>query len=143
MQANTYMILSHTTGRLRSRRPTTMFAGRFLMKVQKKTCPSLALKVFKMKSTRLSQPLIDKVTPTSSVLLHGPNGSAKSSIVESLDTTPCTVTVIQMRARCIAFNWIFPTEKSHTTKAMGASAPIGFGSEQDLDRLKNRYLCLS
>lgn len=69
------------------------------------------------------------------VLLHGPNGSAKSSIVESLTHAMHRYSQSEEGA-VYRFNWIFPTEKSHTTKAMGASAPIGFGSDQDLDRLK-------
>lgn len=69
------------------------------------------------------------------ILLHGPNGSAKSSIVESLAYAMHRYSQTDEGA-VYRFNWIFPTEKSHTTKAMGASAPIGFGSDQDLDRLK-------
>jgi hypothetical protein len=50
------------------------------------------------------------------ILLHGPNGSAKTSIIQSIMTA---WSVIQKNPRCsYTFNWIFPVER-YTKGGMG------------------------
>jgi serine protein kinase len=62
------------------------------------------------------------------IVLHGPNGSSKSSTVDSISHA------MQRYSRCpegavYRFNWIFPTDKSTTPTAAGESGPIGFGAD--------------
>ena len=68
------------------------------------------------------------------ILLHGPNGSSKSSTIEAIscgmqrysETDPGAV---------YRFSWVFPTEKSGDLKARGETGPIGFGTRrQEEDR---------
>ncbi len=62
------------------------------------------------------------------LLMHGPNGSAKTSIVESIAHAMQKYSETDEGA-VYRFNWIFPTDKSLTAKAMGAHGPIGFTGE--------------
>ncbi|SME96079.1 hypothetical protein [Pseudobacteriovorax antillogorgiicola] len=64
------------------------------------------------------------------IVLHGPNGSAKSSILDSLSDAMKSYSETEEGA-VYRFNWIFPTDKSLTSKRMGTSGPIGFGGEED------------
>lgn len=58
------------------------------------------------------------------ILLHGPNGSAKSSTVDSLAQGMATYSETN-EGVVYRFNWIFPTDKS--SNPLGAdSGPIGF-----------------
>lgn len=63
------------------------------------------------------------------ILLHGPNGSAKSSTVEALSKAMQRYSETEAGA-VYRFNWIFPTEKSNDLKARGEAGPIGFGNRQ-------------
>ncbi len=63
------------------------------------------------------------------ILLHGPNGSAKTSVIESLAHAMQKYSETDEGA-VYRFNWIFPTDKSLSAKAMGASGPIGFSGVQ-------------
>ena len=62
------------------------------------------------------------------VVLHGPNGSAKSSIIESLAYAMTRYSETD-DGSAYRFNWIFPTDKSLSAKSMGISGPIGFTPE--------------
>lgn len=62
------------------------------------------------------------------LMMHGPNGSAKTSIVESIAHAMQKYSETEEGA-VYRFNWIFPTDKSLTAKAMGAHGPIGFTGE--------------
>ncbi len=64
------------------------------------------------------------------IVLHGPNGSAKSSIIESLSNAMRYYSETE-EGVVYRFNWIFPTDKSLTSKSMGISGPIGFSPEKD------------
>lgn len=59
------------------------------------------------------------------LLLHGPNGSAKTSIIESLAHAMQKFSETEEGA-IYRFNWIFPTDKALSAKAMGSAGPIGF-----------------
>jgi serine protein kinase len=63
------------------------------------------------------------------ILLHGPNGSAKSSTVESIAGAMgryCR----EEEGAVYGFNWIFPTDKNASPKVMGETGPIGFGVDR-------------
>ncbi len=65
------------------------------------------------------------------IMLHGPNGSAKTSIIESMGHAMQRYSESEDGA-VYRFNWIFPTDKSLSAKAMGAVGPIGFtGMRED------------
>jgi serine protein kinase len=66
------------------------------------------------------------------IMLHGPNGSAKTSIIESIGHAMQRYSETEEGA-VYRFNWIFPTDKSLTSKAMGAVGPIGFSGIQGED----------
>lgn len=68
--------------------------------------------------------------PNKLILLHGPNGSAKSSIIESLAHALQRYSLTDEGA-VYRFNWIFPTDKSLVNKAMGSSGPIGFLGDRE------------
>lgn len=59
------------------------------------------------------------------ILLHGPNGSSKSSTVDAI------AYAMQKYSECpegaiYRFNWIFPADKSSTPSISGELSPIGF-----------------
>ncbi|RZA27239.1 MAG: hypothetical protein EOP10_00775, partial [Proteobacteria bacterium] len=62
------------------------------------------------------------------LMMHGPNGSAKTSIVESIAHAMQKYSETDDGA-VYRFNWIFPTDKSLTAKAAGSHGPIGFVGE--------------
>ncbi|HYX39760.1 MAG TPA: hypothetical protein VE954_42235 [Oligoflexus sp.] len=66
------------------------------------------------------------------IMLHGPNGSAKTSIIESIGHAMQRYSEADEGA-VYRFNWIFPTDKSLTSKAMGAVGPIGFTGMREED----------
>lgn len=60
------------------------------------------------------------------VLMHGPNGSAKSSTVEAMAEAMRRYSETD-RGAVYRFNWIFPTEKVAAPAIKGEGGPIGFG----------------
>jgi serine protein kinase len=64
------------------------------------------------------------------LMMHGPNGSAKTSIVETIAHAMQRYSETDDGA-VYRFNWIFPTDKSLTAKAAGSHGPIGFVSESE------------
>jgi serine protein kinase len=59
------------------------------------------------------------------ILLHGPNGSAKTSTVEAIASAMHVYS--QSDEGCVySFNWIFPVSKFLTPKSSGETGPIGF-----------------
>ncbi len=66
------------------------------------------------------------------IMLHGPNGSAKTSIIESMGHAMQKYSEAEEGA-VYRFNWIFPTDKSLSAKAMGAVGPIGFSGMREDD----------
>lgn len=74
------------------------------------------------------------------ILLHGPNGSAKSSTIESISYGMQKYSESPDGA-VYSFNWIFPTEKSANPSIDGESGPIGFASgyEDKSDRWRDSY----
>lgn len=61
------------------------------------------------------------------ILMHGPNGSAKSSTVEAIAHAMQRYSETDTGA-VYRFNWIFPTEKVSSPMTKGETGPIGFGS---------------
>lgn len=61
------------------------------------------------------------------ILMHGPNGSSKSSTVESISYAMQKYSELEAGA-VYRFNWIFPTEKYQTGTFKGDTTPIGFAS---------------
>jgi predicted Ser/Thr protein kinase len=63
--------------------------------------------------------------PNKLIMLHGPNGSAKSSIIESITHAMKKYSTTDEGA-VYRFNWVFTTDKSLNNQAMGSGGPIGF-----------------
>lgn len=68
------------------------------------------------------------------ILLHGPNGSSKSSTVEAISSALTRYSETEMGA-VYSFNWIFPTDKVASPIAKGEGGPIGFASSREDNRL--------
>ena len=68
------------------------------------------------------------------ILLHGPNGSAKTSTVEAIAHGMQKYSELPEGA-VYSFNWIFPSEKAAPAPLKGDTGPIGFGAlkESDVD----------
>ena len=64
------------------------------------------------------------------IMLHGPNGSAKTSIVESIAYALNRYSKTDVGA-VYRFNWVFPASKDAMPKAHGESGPIGFSSPKE------------
>jgi len=60
------------------------------------------------------------------IVLHGPNGSSKSSTVDTIAHAMQVYSETEAGA-VYRFNWIFPTERTATPRIKGESGPIGFG----------------
>ncbi len=61
------------------------------------------------------------------ILLHGPNGSSKSSTVDAVAYSMQRYSETSEGA-VYRFNWIFPTDRSATPSMKGELSPIGFDS---------------
>lgn len=66
------------------------------------------------------------------IVLHGPNGSSKSSTIDSISHAMQNYSRTKNGA-VYRFNWIFPTDKNATPTAAGESGPIGFGKDSVYD----------
>jgi predicted Ser/Thr protein kinase len=75
------------------------------------------------------------------ILLHGPNGSAKSSTVESIARGMQQYSESEEGA-VYRFNWVFPSDKSSGPIRRGESGPIGFGAGSKEDRNTSSYALL-
>jgi serine protein kinase len=64
------------------------------------------------------------------ILMHGPNGSAKSCSVEAMAHAMGLYSESEAGA-VYRFNWIFPTDRSANPKSTGETGPIGFGGRRD------------
>ncbi|MEY4630362.1 MAG: hypothetical protein RIQ81_482 [Pseudomonadota bacterium] len=64
------------------------------------------------------------------IMLHGPNGSAKTSTVESV-AHAMQMYSEQEEGAVYRFNWVFPNDRSAAPKTKGESGPIGFGKSAD------------
>lgn len=64
------------------------------------------------------------------ILLHGPNGSAKTSTVEQIAWGMQKYSELEEGA-VYRFNWIFPTEKVSPEDLRGETGPIGFARGPD------------
>ncbi len=65
--------------------------------------------------------------PTKLILLHGPNGSAKTSTVETIGHAANIYSKSEEGA-LYTFNWIFPVGKNLAPRALGETGPVGFGA---------------
>lgn len=75
------------------------------------------------------------------ILLHGPNGSAKSSTVEAIAHAMQRYSESEAGA-VYRFNWIFPTERIAAPALKGETGPIGFGASRVEDYDKGSYALL-
>lgn len=75
------------------------------------------------------------------ILLHGPNGSAKSSTIETIGESMQRYSETDAGA-VYRFNWIFPTEKVASTRMKGETGPIGFGATSDNPKGQESYALL-
>jgi serine protein kinase len=75
------------------------------------------------------------------ILLHGPNGSSKTSTVEQIawGMQKYSETI---EGAVYKFNWIFPTEKISPSDLKGDSGPIGFARKTDQDHHSQSYALL-
>jgi len=64
------------------------------------------------------------------ILLHGPNGSAKTSTIEAIFHAMKLYSQTDDGA-VYSFNWIFPTEKTSNPSMGGQNGPIGFSGKYD------------
>ena len=60
------------------------------------------------------------------IMLHGPNGSAKTSTIDAI-AHAMQIYSEEDAGAVYRFNWVFPTDKSSTSKIRGETGPIGFG----------------
>ena len=66
--------------------------------------------------------------PNRLIMLHGPNGSAKTSIIESIAWAMQRYSETE-EGTVFRFNWIFPADKTAVPRSKGqGGGPIGFGS---------------
>ncbi len=77
--------------------------------------------IYRVLSTFVKQGYSNKL-----VLLHGPNGTAKTSMIESIMRAMRVYSETDVGA-IYKFNWIFPIDKSDQPRAYGESGPLGFG----------------
>ncbi|MGE0172194.1 MAG: hypothetical protein AB7T49_05390 [Oligoflexales bacterium] len=84
-------------------------------------CEPIHEEIYKILRSFVRQGLSNKL-----ILLHGPNGSAKTSIIEALGNAMQKYSRTDEGA-VYRFSWIFPTDKTSVPQAHGESGPIGFG----------------
>ncbi len=65
------------------------------------------------------------------LILHGPNGSAKSSTIEAIATSMQKYSETDDGA-VYRFSWVFPTEKIAHTRMKGETSPIGLGARDEM-----------
>jgi len=75
------------------------------------------------------------------IMLHGPNGSAKTSTIEAI-AHAMQLYSEQDAGALYRFNWVFPTDKSTTSKIRGESGPIGFGKSSAQESGPSSYALL-
>ncbi len=81
------------------------------------------------KSIKLFVVLSNRSVSDKLILLHGPNGSAKSSTVEALARGLHLYSQLEEGA-VYTFNWIFPTDRSSTPQGGAEATSIGFGASR-------------
>ncbi|MFK7825036.1 MAG: hypothetical protein AB8G05_12850 [Oligoflexales bacterium] len=64
------------------------------------------------------------------ILLHGPNGSAKTSTIETI-ANGMQIYSQQSEGAIYRFNWIFPADREALPQGHGDSGTIGFGSDKN------------
>lgn len=74
------------------------------------------------------------------IVLHGPNGSAKTSIIECI-TRAISLYSAEEQGAIYKFNWIFPTDKSDQPRTYGETGPLGFGNhrQREITRHSHSY----
>lgn len=77
----------------------------------------------------IMQSFIKQGFPNKLILLHGPNGSAKTSTVETISNA-MKIYSEQDEGAVYRFNWIFPSDKN-MTPTRGESSTIGFSHTQE------------
>lgn len=75
------------------------------------------------------------------ILLHGPNGSAKTSTIEAIAFGMQRYSELEAGA-VYNFNWIFPTDRIAAPDLKGESGPIGFARKTTSDMSHASYAML-
>ncbi len=92
--------------------------------------------IYSLLKTYVRQGYVNKL-----ILMHGPNGSSKSSTVEAISYAMQKYSELDVGA-VYRFNWIFPAEKHQTTAFKGESGPIGFASSKAESASSDSYALL-
>ena len=88
-------------------------------------CEEVQESLYTALTTFCAQEQINKL-----ILLHGANGAAKTSIVETIATGLRQYS--QQDEGCVyRFNWVFPNEPHHSSNLKGEARRIGFGERDD------------
>lgn len=95
-------------------------------------CESLQNEIYRLLSSFVRQGQSNKL-----IMLHGPNGSAKTTTLEAIARGMGKYSQSDEGA-VYTFNWIFPTEKSANPRSGGEAGPIGFGGGYDSDEIVSR-----
>ena len=81
--------------------------------------------------TFCAQGMVDKL-----ILLHGPNGSAKTSTIETIAASMRDYSFTD-EGSVYRFNWVFPQDMEKISYWRGESKPIGFGKKKDQQQGKS------
>lgn len=78
---------------------------------------------------RLLEGFVCSGYPSKLLLLHGPNGSSKTSTVEAISHAMQEYSKAEEGA-VYRFNWVFPADRDATPSSRGDTAPIGFTADK-------------
>ncbi len=81
---------------------------------------------------RLLEGFVCNGYPSKLLLLHGPNGSSKTSTVEAISHAMQAYSTTDEGA-VYRFNWVFPADRDATPTARGEAATIGFTADKTKD----------
>lgn len=68
------------------------------------------------------------------ILMHGPNGSSKTSTVEAICAAMADYSATDEGA-VYRFSWIFPADQAASLKSRGEVGPIGFGGVEQAEKM--------
>ena len=87
--------------------------------------------IYTLLHTFCAQGMVDKL-----ILLHGPNGSAKTSTIETIAASMRDYSFTD-EGSVYRFNWVFPQDMEKISYWRGESKPIGFDKEGDQQQRKS------
>jgi serine protein kinase len=114
-----------------SEHPDLMQACRFQLfdRVTEKNGPIIGGEPVHQELFRLLEGVVRSGYPSKLLLLHGPNGSSKTSTVEAISHAMQAYSKTDEGA-VYRFNWVFPAERDATPASRGEGATIGFTAEK-------------